>query len=74
MDVNISVITSLRLEQSELVVLSKALRGELTDDADKVLALAIQEKMILDRHTRLKQMYEQASVHAINVNEARAKK
>lgn len=48
MDVRLKIDLTLVLSNAEVKVLTKALRGMLTEE-DKPLALALQEKIMLDR-------------------------
>lgn len=61
---------SLQLERDEFLLITKALRGTLTVE-EKELAVALQEKMMLDKHHMLLQTLEESQKTVDNINKSK---
>lgn len=67
MEVRIPIRYSLQLERDEFLLISKALRGTLTEE-EKPIALQLQEKMLRDKHNQLNDMLAQSQKAIDNIN------
>lgn len=66
MDMRVTWKYTLDLTKDEFLIVSKALRGTLKDE-EKAIALALQERMVLQKHTMLQQALDESAKVLINI-------
>lgn len=66
MELRLPMRYTIHLERDEFLIVTKALRGTLNAD-EKEVALKLQEKMMLDKHSLLVNMVEESQKTVNNI-------
>jgi hypothetical protein len=67
METKIHWTYALHLSKDEFLIVSKALRGTLKDGLEKEAALALQEKMVRQKHEILEQALDESAKVITNI-------
>lgn len=67
METKIHWTYALHVTKEEFLLISKALRGNLKDGEEKTAALALQEKMVTQKHDILEQALDEAAKVLVNI-------